>query len=142
MTPARDHLRSTLPGPVVILRRDDGVIRLPVPPSVNNLFVNVRGKGRVKSREYKVWLDQADKLMKFARHAPVISPAEVSIRVGKCNAQRDLDNLNKPVLDILVHAGIIENDNLNHVHKVTTEKAFGDVMDGWVEVSVKTMAVR
>ncbi len=35
------------------------VYRLPAPPSVNNLFRNVPGKGRVRSSEYVAWCEAA-----------------------------------------------------------------------------------
>ena len=47
----------------------------------------------------------------------------------------DVDNLIKPLLDVLVAKGIIENDNL--VMKITAEKKCGENMI-WVEIGDAT----
>lgn len=145
LSAARDQLRSTLPGPVTgipVSAQTDAVIRLPLCPSTNNLFKNAIGKGRVRSAEYKRWLETAGLLLNRARPGKVASPVIVIIRVGKCNQARDLDNMAKPVLDLLSHAGVIQNDNLMHVHEVRIVRAFSDVAAEWIEVSVESIDLR
>lgn len=140
----RDQLRATLPGPAKAVRvvADDAVIRLPICPSTNNLFKNSIGKGRIRSAEYKRWTETAGLILNRAKPPRVASPVRVVIRVGKCNAERDLDNMAKPVLDLLHHCGVIENDNLKHVHEVRIARAFSDVAEGWVEVSVESVGAQ
>lgn len=141
--PLRDHLRATLPGPVVpLVRQTDGAIRLPIPPSVNNLFANAKGRGRVKSAEYRSWLQSASLIMRVNRYGLVPSPVCVTIRVGKCNVLRDLDNLGKPCLDVLVADGVIADDSVNHVHEVRFIRAFETVAAGWVEIDVRPAETR
>lgn len=90
---------------------------LPLPPSTNNLFATVRGR-RVKSRAYKAWLLEAGRAIgRVTAFAP--APSEVTIKVmGKVNAQRDLDNFAKPILDLLVFKGFLQADSLNYVSSI------------------------
>ncbi len=88
---------------------------LPLPPSSNHLFATVNGR-RIKSREYRAWIESAalDVMVQGVRR--VASPVKVFIYLdGKVNLQRDLANFEKAVTDLLVSAGVIENDSLKHV---------------------------
>lgn len=84
------------------------------PPSVNNLFVNVRGRGRVKSKAYRDWI--AANAWKVQRLEPITAPRfGVSLWVygGEgLNMGRDIDNMAKPVLDLLVATKRIPGDSL------------------------------
>lgn len=90
---------------------------VPIPPSVNNLFATVRGR-RVKSAAYRAWMEQAT----FALHGHEWQggyPVKVTMTVcEKVNAQRDLDNFAKPLLDSLVAAGVIRRDSVKFVTDV------------------------
>ena len=76
------------------------------PPSVNSMYRNVSGVGRVKTSAYKKW-QAAELLALMAQRAkPVETPVSISIiRPSKCKA--DADNTLKGVLDLLVAGGII-----------------------------------
>lgn len=119
-------------------------LSLPAPPSTNNLFANAKGRGRVKTAEYRTWLQSAGLLINFqtakTRVRAVPSPVHVEVRLGKVNPARDADNFLKAVNDLLVHAGVISGDNLTHLHRVTAQKAFDDVKDGWIEVTISHIA--
>lgn len=78
---------------------------LPVPPSTNALFVQ-RGRKRVRSKEYRAWYE----LAQYFCEGAVEGPVAVHICVPE-NKRRDIDNYAKPVLDLLVKQGVIENDN-------------------------------
>lgn len=83
----------------------------PVGPSVNNLYLNSRGHGRLRSPDYRRWLHEAGWLVKLQNVAPV--PGLVAVLIeAPLSRRRDLDNALKPVLDLLVQLAIIENDNL------------------------------
>lgn len=87
-------------------------ITLAMPPSVNNAFVNVAGKGRVRSPEYRKWRESAGWAIKAARLGKVPGLFAVTIRAGKPdNRVRDLDNLTKATLDALQAFGVVENDS-------------------------------
>jgi len=115
-------------------------LSLPVPPSTNALFANARGKGRVKTPEYKAWLKSAGLLVSFqtakTRVRSVPSPVIVEVRIGKVNQARDADNFMKAVNDLLVACGVIAGDNLIHLHRSSAEKAFETVREGWIEVTI------
>ena len=90
---------------------------LPIPPSVNNSFVNAAGKGRVKSADYTAWLARAGHKLGLVRYRTkdfktIDFAVSVVIEVERSNAQRDLDNCIKPILDALQKSKIIKNDNL------------------------------
>lgn len=88
------------------------MIAVPYPPSVNRIWRNVRGK-TLKSAEYRAWLAEALVALR-AQHAPAVkgsySLAIVADRPDR--RQRDLGNLEKAISDLLVHAGVIEDDHL------------------------------
>jgi Holliday junction resolvase RusA-like endonuclease len=87
---------------------------VPCPPSTNNLFRTV-GVKRYRTKEYNAWSELAVPLLATIR-PPKEFPVEVVVRVtGKLNVQRDLDNLMKPLLDALVSAGVLAEDDVRHV---------------------------
>jgi crossover junction endodeoxyribonuclease RusA len=89
---------------------------IPIPPSSNNLFLNVNGrvagKSRVKGAKYRAWLHDAGWAARaaagschFARPVRILVEADLSGR-------RDLDNALKPILDLLVYMHILADDSL------------------------------
>jgi Holliday junction resolvase RusA-like endonuclease len=91
-------------------------VTIPRPPSVNNLFANKKG-GRFKTPHYKAWIQEAGiRLNQQTVDAPMISgPIKVLIILDKGRA--DLDNLCKPLLDLLVSHRLIHDDrNVNEIH--------------------------
>lgn len=86
---------------------------LPMPPSTNNLFVTVPGRGRVKSRAYALWREEAGWELKRQRAKLIPGNVDVTIIARKPNGKkRDLDNLAKPILDLLVRCSVISDDSL------------------------------
>lgn len=90
------------------------VLNLPLPPSVNALFANVPGRGRVRTREYKRWSIAALNyawLSKPQGGFPHFEGAfDVQITVP-LKMRGDVDNRIKPVLDWLKKpADIISDD--------------------------------
>lgn len=88
------------------------------PPSVNNMFVNIPGKGRVRSGEYTRWMRNQLKFLMAQRARPVPTPVSVEIFIP-ASTRGDIDNRAKPILDLIVKAGIIPDDNTNHVRSIT-----------------------
>ncbi len=88
-------------------------VSIPFPPSVNNLFVNARkGKGRFPSDRYKAWLEEAGWALKAARQIPLTG--DVTVDIVLCppdKRRRDIDNLAKAPLDLLVKHGLISDDS-------------------------------
>lgn len=103
-----------------------------VPPSLNNLFVNVKRKGRgksggrIKSPNYRLWQVQA--CLQLRRQPPwhVAGPIEIRLSFNSNETRSDLDNLLKASLDILMAAGRISDDR--NVRKI--EAAFVEGVTG------------
>lgn len=99
------------------------MIRLPVPPSTNNLFINARnGRGRILSPDYKAWRKVAAKALTMSAWDMPSRPYDVTIRVN-VNHQSDIDNRIKAVLDFLVEHKVIDGDqwvNALHVYRDRT----------------------
>lgn len=91
-------------------------VLLPYPPSTNTLYRNVRRVGRVKTDKYKAWIIKAGwKLKKSLSEGKGISPVKgrvsVSISILRPdNRKRDIDNLAKAAIDLLVNHKVIDDD--------------------------------
>ena len=88
-----------------------------MPPSVNNIFVNVAGRGRVKTKAYKAWLGEAGWMLVTQRnqhrsHKRIDGPVAVDVRAYRpASKRRDLDNILKALLDLLSHTQTIKDDS-------------------------------
>lgn len=89
-------------------------IELPWPPSVNASTRNVSGKGRVKTKEYKAWREQAEWLLRVRHKKERLSTNKgYSCRIVASRPdrrRRDIDNFIKPVVDALVASGVVPDD--------------------------------
>lgn len=86
-------------------------LHLPYPPSANRLW---RRSGRVmhKSTEYTKWLRDAGWAAKAQRPGAVTGPYRLQIQaVRPDKRKRDLDNLAKPISDLLTSIGVIADDS-------------------------------
>lgn len=90
------------------------VLRLPFPPSVNNLFFNAK-HGRVTSAKYAEWQGRAwvafvQQPARLHRHT---TPVQVTYTFGRPDKRkRDLFNLEKACSDFLVKHGVLADDSL------------------------------
>ncbi len=88
-------------------------LNIPWPPTANNLFTNVAGKGRVKSQAYRQWLNAAGLTVRMQRPVPILGRYRLTlIATRPDNRRRDLDNLLKATQDLLKVMGVIEDDHL------------------------------
>jgi len=88
-------------------------VTLGFPPTLNNLFANVPGVGRVATKEYRLWQAEASLLLLSQRPGRIEGRFRAVLTFRRPdNHRRDLDNLAKPVLDALVKAGAIDGDHL------------------------------
>lgn len=96
-------------------------LELPWPPSVNNLTAMVRGRKIMSERGRKYRIDaQAAVLTSHGLLTPIQSPVSVSIFAAPPDRRRrDLDNLNKAVLDSLVNCRVIADDS--QIHRLSIE---------------------
>jgi crossover junction endodeoxyribonuclease RusA len=87
-------------------------LRLPLPPSVNGLYANIPGRGRVKSARYRTWLNAAG--WKLAEQKPKKVAGDYQLWIWAerpDNRRRDLGNLEKPISDLLVVHGVVTDDS-------------------------------
>lgn len=85
------------------------MIRLPIPPSLNNIFATVKGR-RIKTSAYKAWRAAAGYSVLAQRPEKHTGDVVVNIQIGPRIKQADIDNRIKPVLDVLCDTRIIAND--------------------------------
>jgi len=84
---------------------------IPFPPSVNGLFATV-GKRRIKTEAYKAWNTAAGLLLNVQRVPPFTGNVSVDIHLKRPDKRkRDLDNLAKATLDLLVRQTVIQDDS-------------------------------
>ena len=82
------------------------------PPATNNLFATV-GKRRIRSARYDAWIAEALWSIAFQKPGRVSGPFHFTMTVQRPDRRRrDLDGLCKPALDILVKAGVTDDDSL------------------------------
>lgn len=91
-----------------------------LPVSVNAMYRNVKGKGRVKSQRYNTWRNAVNWQLASQNPYKVHGDVEVLIFVKRPDKRRrDCDNLIKACLDLLVSNALIEDDS--QVEKVSIE---------------------
>lgn len=99
---------------------------LPLPPSVNALYANAYGKGRVKTKAYLDWEDEAGWSMRISQMSDgklganflKFDRLKLTIEVG---GKGDLDNL-KAIPDLLKTMSIIKDDKFIEVLHITRAK--------------------
>ena len=91
------------------------------PPSTNNLWMPVKGKGLVKTKEYRAWQDaNAWIIRQQIGLTKIEGPFEIYFIFERPDRRkRDLDNLLKASLDCIENARVVENDYL--CQKLTAE---------------------
>ncbi len=85
---------------------------LPIPPSVNELFRNVPGKGRVKTQVYNDWRAHALTSIRMQQLTPIDGHVLIRLNVEMAGNRADLDNRVKAIFDAIVEAKIIRDDSL------------------------------
>ena len=84
---------------------------LPMPPSTNNLYFNLPKGGRAISRKYSTWREAAGWEIQSQRPGKIEGRVVISIALGKnTNRQSDCSNFIKPIEDLLVMHGVIDDD--------------------------------
>jgi len=119
-------VRFSLDVPVVKRDIPDLAMTLEIPrlpPSTNNLYWNVAGKGRVKTRQYTDWITECGLLLKQQVTGRLTGRVDIRIRAEDKHPLRDCDNLCKPICDLLVKMGAIQDDRSKFVRSVKAEWA-------------------
>lgn len=101
------------------------------PPSVNSLFRNVAGKGRVRTKRYREWASASG--WACNGRGAVSGPFTIAIILSRHKRRKnaDLDNHGtKAILDLLVSHKVIDDDSL--AERITVE--WGDCQGWYAEV--------
>ena len=104
---------------------DSTEIRLPFPPSANALYKNKAGaRGRAKTPAYETWICEAGNALIRQRPHRFLSPVRIDVELGLPNRRlRDIDNTLKPIKDLLVRHGVIQDDSFKFVTALSVRLA-------------------
>ena len=101
---------------------------LPYPPSINTYYRTYQGRMLIskKGREYRKLVEE-----ELVGTAVVNGRVAVEIRIFPPDRRRrDLDNVQKALLDAIEHAGVIEDDSMvDDLHTIR-----GEVLSGGMAV--------
>jgi Holliday junction resolvase RusA-like endonuclease len=99
------------------------ILTLPRPPSVNNLFSTI-GRKRVTSKRYKEWQTEAGWELQRQRPGRITGEwqCDIALPIGTV---ADLDNLAKPILDLLVTHEVVPDDKFCTRLTVAKAKTLG-----------------
>lgn len=84
-----------------------------LPPTVNGMYANVRGKGRVKTKRYKEWCSSAGWEIKKQAAGKIHSEKYGLIIKVHRRENGDYSNYIKPIEDLLVTLGVTPDDRHN-----------------------------
>lgn len=88
---------------------DAVTVRLPMPPSANACWANVEKVGRVRSTAYRRWSKLAVQELQAQQAGRVAGKFAVVITAKRTKRKRDIDNIIKPLLDLL--SGVVTADD-------------------------------
>jgi hypothetical protein len=97
--------------------------RLPFPPSVNELYVNVtnqwgpKAHSRASTKEYKAWQREAGWMLR-QQHVPTITDRVILVIHLDDKRQGDCANREKAVTDVLVKYDVLQGDQKKYVKGV------------------------
>lgn len=80
------------------------------PPSLNHAFPTGKNGRRYKSKEYKGWFALAATQLSLQGIKPISGSYSLDIEVGRKSSRADIDNLIKPIADLLVKSGATPDD--------------------------------
>ena len=112
-------------------------LELPYPPSVNHYWRLGRGRVRI-SRSGRAFREAVGAALAAAGVRPLAGPLSVQVEVFPPDAtRRDLDNLQKALLDALAHGGAYEDDS--QIESLSIEKR-AVVPGGRTLVTIRTLS--
>jgi len=87
-------------------------LNLPYPPTANRIWIRAY-KGMRLSGRYRSWLEEAGYIAIAQRAGKITGPYKLFIEATKPDRKkRDLDNIIKPISDLLVKIGTVHDDSL------------------------------
>ncbi len=113
-------------------------ITIGAPFSANKMYAPSQRFGMVKTQKYRKWIEfNLPKMSGLSK--PASFPIKIYIQVFSgvgFTEHSDIDNIIKPITDLLVRAEILPDDNIKYVHK--SEVAF---MDFWSKKGEATTVI-
>ena len=96
-------------------------LNLPLPPSVNGLYRNAGGGGRVLTKDYRAWIKAADGAIQLQKQGQkrISGNFIAHIILDEAKRRGDIDNRAKAVLDRLGGWDLTDDDK--HCDRVTIE---------------------
>jgi len=85
---------------------------MPTPPSVNQLYRNLPGKGRVKTSLYFDYVSLGVTAIRGQKVEPIPGRVVAIVGVERTSLAADLDNRAKAIFDTIVKAGVLKDDSL------------------------------
>jgi crossover junction endodeoxyribonuclease RusA len=97
------------------------IIEIPYPPSVNGIWRGGKGGRHYLSAKYKTWREAAGLMVNAqAKGKRIAGPFSIEIQARRPDKRkRDIDNLIKPLLDLMANMGVIDDDS--ECQRVTAE---------------------
>ena len=106
-----------------------------MPPNWNE-YINLERTNKYAANSLKQKEKQIVKLMTRGLKYDGKYPVRIVFRPHYSSLRQDLDNFReKGILDGLVFAKVIENDNLKHIQKIEIEPMFDDVECVEIEIA-------
>jgi crossover junction endodeoxyribonuclease RusA len=90
------------------------ILTIQRPPSANQLFRAVPGRGVIKSKIYREWLAANTEITRTQADAfeKICGPFEITFEIERPDKRRrDLDNHLKALFDLLTQSGAIRDDS-------------------------------
>lgn len=94
-----------------------------MPPSVNAMYFNAPGQGRVKTQKYRDWCNASGLLLNRQIKGRMTGRVDIRIQLEDTHPTADCSNYIKATEDLLVSSGIITDDRSKYVRKVSAEWA-------------------
>ena len=115
------------------------ILKIPYIPPNWNEYVNAERSNKFKASAIKKQDKEIVQWHCINKKYVEGYPCELILRPHYKNMRQDLDNFRyKGILDGLVCAGVIENDNLVHIRKITIEPIFDK--EECIEIEIKECA--
>lgn len=107
---------------------------LPWPPSVNHYWLRNRGGGVRVSDAARTYRKEVTLISRRPGRKPIGCPVRVTITAHQPNRiKRDIDNIQKAMLDALSHAGVWRDDALVHSLSIAWGSPIeGGACDVWI----------
>lgn len=116
---------------------DSVTLDLPFPPSVNNLFAN-GSRGRFPTQQYRDWQSAAGWKLLADRPSRIPGPVRITFQFEEKAGRRDLDNLQKAPLDLLVKHNVIDGDHRSVVREL--HASWSSTVQG-VRITIEPVAI-